>query len=90
MCYDYYSKFKSLSVDLEMMIGRPYTDFKTLYAVDEQTRKMLRHQEYLDRREKRMVITYHDNMYVPPDQEDIHLLALQQAGGRVGYIASEY
>ena len=40
---------------------------------------MIRHQEYLDRREKRMVITYHDNMYVPPDQEDIQLLALQQA-----------
>ena len=40
---------------------------------------MLRHQEYLDRREKRMVITYHDNMYVPSDQEDIQLLALQQA-----------
>lgn len=71
-------------------IGRPYTDFHTLYAVDEQTRKMLRHQEYLDRRERRMVITYHDNIYVPPDQEDIQLLALQQAGGRVGYIASEY
>ena len=40
---------------------------------------MLRHQEYLDRRERRMSITYHDNMYVPPDQEDIQLLALQQA-----------
>ena len=40
---------------------------------------MLRHQEYLDRRERRMVITYHDNMFVPPDQEDIQLLALQQA-----------
>ena len=25
------------------------------------------------------VITYHDNMYVPPNQEDIQLLALQQA-----------
>lgn len=71
-------------------IGRPYTDFKTLYAVDEQTRRMIRHQECLDQREKRMIITYHDNMYVPLDQEDIHLLALQQAGGRVGYIASEY
>lgn len=41
---------------------------------------MIRHQEYLDRRERRMIITYHDNMYVPPDQEDIQLLALQQAG----------
>ncbi len=51
---------------------------------------MLRHQKYLDRREKRMVITYHDNMFVPFDQEDIQQLALQQAGGRVGYIASEY
>ena len=40
---------------------------------------MIRHQEYLDRREKRMVIAYHDNMYVPTDQEDIQLLALQQA-----------
>lgn len=40
---------------------------------------MIRHQEYLDRRERRMIITYHDNMYVPPDQEDIQLLALQQA-----------
>ena len=40
---------------------------------------MLRHQEYWDRRERRMTITYHDNMYVPPDQEDIQLLALQQA-----------
>ena len=60
-------------------IGRPYTDFNTLYAVDEQTRKMIRHQEYLDRRERQMSITYHDNMYVPPDQEDIQLLALQQA-----------
>ena len=40
---------------------------------------MLRHQEYLDRRERRRVITYHDNMYVPLDQEDIQLLALQQA-----------
>ena len=37
---------------------------------------MIRHQEYLDRRERRMIITYHDNMYVPPDQEDIQLLAL--------------
>ena len=35
--------------------------------------------EYLDRREKRMVITYHDNMFVPPNQEDIQLLALRQA-----------
>lgn len=26
-----------------------------------------------------MVITYHDNIYVPPDQEDIKLLALRQA-----------
>ena len=40
---------------------------------------MIRHQEYLDRRERQMSITYHDNMYVPPDQEDIQLLALQQA-----------
>lgn len=40
---------------------------------------MFRHQEYLDQRERRMFITYHDNMYVPPDQEDIQLLALQQA-----------
>ncbi len=47
---------------------------------------MIRHQEYLDRREKRMVITYHDNMFVPSDQEDIQQLALQQADGRVGYI----
>ena len=39
---------------------------------------MIRHQEYLDRREKRMVITYHDNIFVPSDQEDIQLLALQQ------------
>ena len=51
---------------------------------------MLRHQEYLDRRERRMIITYHENMYVPLDQEDIRLLALQQAGRRTGYIASEY
>lgn len=40
---------------------------------------MLRHLEYLDQHERRMVITYHDNMYVPPDQEDIQLFALQQA-----------
>ena len=40
---------------------------------------MIHHQEYLDWRERRMIITYHDNMYVPPDQEDIQLLALQQA-----------
>jgi len=33
-----------------------------------------------------MVITYHDNMFVPSDQEDIQQLALQQADGRVGYI----
>ena len=39
---------------------------------------MIRHQEYLDRREKRMVITYHVNIFVPSDQEDIQLLALQQ------------
>ena len=51
---------------------------------------MIRHQEYLDRCERRIVITYHDNMFVPSDQEDIQQLALQQAGGRVGYIASEY
>ena len=40
---------------------------------------MIRHQEYSDRRERRRIITYHDNLYIPPDLEDAQLLALRQA-----------
>lgn len=40
---------------------------------------MIRHQEYSDRREKRRIIPYHDNLYIPTDWEDIQLLAMRQA-----------
>ena len=40
---------------------------------------MIRHQEYSDRRERRRIIPYHDNLYIPTDWEDIQLLAMRQA-----------
>lgn len=40
---------------------------------------MIRHQEYSDKCERRRIIPYHDNLYIPPDQEDIQLLAMRQA-----------
>lgn len=60
-------------------IGRPYTDFNTLYAVDEEIRKLFYHQEYINKRERRMTVVYYDNMYIPPEQEDVQLIALQQS-----------
>lgn len=39
---------------------------------------MIRHQEYSDRRERR-INSYHDNLYIPPDQENTQLFAMRQA-----------
>ena len=60
-------------------IGRPYTDFNALYAVDKEIRKLSYHQEYISKRERRMMVVYYDNMHIPPEPEDVQLIALQQA-----------
>ena len=60
-------------------IDRQCISFNAPYAVNEELRKLVYHQEYVSRRERKMTSVYHDNMYVPPEPKDIQLIALQKA-----------
>lgn len=56
-----------------------YNDFNTPNVADEEIKKLIYHQEYIENRERRMTIVYHDNMVIPSEPEDVQLIALQLA-----------